>query len=174
MPAVIPLNPMEQQEYQRNHRWGAAIKAALIAAAILWIWPSGNPWTSYSQPSAAHVMGRPVSANPEATLLSLEALPAHLAHFAVAVVYGLIILPVIYRLRSWRALAAGIAVALVLYGINFAIFFFVAPQFTGKQEINVVLAHVLFGGIAAGVMRGFLRPPMRVDDAAPNPGPRYP
>jgi ABC-type transporter Mla maintaining outer membrane lipid asymmetry permease subunit MlaE len=108
------------------------------------------------------------------TQLSLEAMPAHLGHFAVASVYGLLILAVVYRLRTWRAIVAGIVVSLVLYGINFAAFRMFAPQFTGPWEFNVALAHVLFGGITAGVIRGFLRPPMSVDESQPNPGPRYP
>jgi hypothetical protein len=65
-------------------------------------------------------------------------------------------------------------VGLVLYGINFAAFRIFAPQFTGPYEFNVALAHVLFAGITAGVIRGFLRPPMRLDVSQPNPGPRYP
>jgi len=174
MPVAIELSPREQEQYRRSHRWGAAIKASLIAGAIVWLFPSGNPWTSFASPSAAHIMGRTVSMDPAATQLSLEAMPAHLAHFAVAIVYGLIILAVVYRLRSWRAILAGVISGLVLYGINFAAFRMFAPQFTGPWEFNVALAHVLFAGITAGVIRGFLRAPVRVDESQPNPGPRYP
>jgi hypothetical protein len=174
MPVAIELTPEEQSRFQRSHRWTAAIKASLIAAAVIWLFPSGNPWTSFARPSGAHIMGRPVSADQSITLFSMEALPAHLAHFAVGVVYGLIIGLMVYRLRSWRAILAGIIVSLVLYSINFAAFRMFAPQFTGVYELNVAIAHVLFGGIAAGVMRGFLRPPMRLDESQPNPGPHYP
>lgn len=149
------------------------MKAALIAAAVIWLFPAGNPWTSFA--SGTHIMGRPVNADQSITLFSIEAVPAHIAHFAVAIIYGLIIGLVVYQLRSWRAILSGIAVSLVLYGVNFAAFQMFAPQFTGgAYELNVFLAHVLFGGITAGVMRGFLRPPMRVDESAPNPGPHYP
>ena len=118
-------------------------------------------------------MGRPISLEPLA-LLSWETVPAHLAHFAYALVCGFIILGVVYRLRSWRAILAGVITALVIYGINFAAFHFAAPQFTGRYEFNVIVAHVLFGGVTAGVIRGFLRAPMRVDETQPNPGARYP
>jgi hypothetical protein len=174
MPAAIPLSPAEQERFRRSHRWIAVLQASLLAAAILWLFPSGNPWTAFAGPSATQVMGRPVSNNPAATILSLEALPAHLLHFAVAVAYGFAILPLAYRLRSWRAIFGGMAAGFALYAINFALFRALAPQFTGEQELNVVLAHVLFGGIAGGAMRGFLRPPQGVDENAPNPGPRYP
>jgi hypothetical protein len=172
MPVAVELSQAEQKEFQRSHRWGAAIKAGLVAGLILLLFPSGNPWTSFSRPSAAHIMGRPVSSDPTVTLLSASAIPAHTAHLAVSVVYGLIILAVVYRLRSGRAILAGIVTALVLYGVNFAAFRMFAPEFTGRHEINVVIAHVLFGGIAAGVIRGMLRPPMGLDHSQPNPGAR--
>ena len=174
MPAAIQLTSEEQSKFQRSHRWGASIKAALIAAAVIWLFPAGNPWTSFARPSGTHIMGRPVSSDQSITLLSIEAVPAHIAHFAVAIVYGLIIGLVVYRLRSWRAIVMGIVVSLALYAVNFAAFRMFAPQFTGAYEFNVIVAHVLFGGITAGVMRGFLRPPMRVDASVPNPGPHYP
>lgn len=174
MPAAIELSREEQDHYRRTHRWGAAIKASLLAAAIVWLFPSGNPWTSFARPSSVHVMGRPISNDADMTLFSLEAVPAHLLHFGVAVVYGFVILAAAYRLRSWRAIFAGIGLSLVLYGINFTLFRFLAPQLTGEYELNVALAHVLFGGITAGVIRGILRPPMRVDESQPNPGPHYP
>jgi hypothetical protein len=174
MPVAIELSPEEQTRYQRTHRWSAAVKASLLAAAIIWLFPGGNPWTAFALPSGAQIMGRPVSADRSITLLSTEAIPAYLGHFAVGLIYGFVILAVVYRLRSWRAIAAGIITGLVLYGINFAVFRAFAPQFTGPYEFNVALAHILFAGITAGVIRGLLRPPMGVDESKPNPGPHYP
>ena len=174
MPAAIELSPAEQKQFRRSHRWSAAIKAALLAGAIVWLFPSGNPWASFARPSGAHIMGRPVSADGSITQLSLAAVPAHLAHFGVSIIYGLIILAVVYRLRSWRAIAAGIVMGGILYAINFGAFKLFAPQFTGVCELNVAMAHILFAGITAGVIRGFLRPPVGVDNTRPNPGPRYP
>jgi hypothetical protein len=115
-------------------------------------------------------MGRPISSDPSITVLSAAAIPAHTAHLAVSIVYALIILAVVYRLRTWRAILAGVLTAIVLYGVNFAAFRAFAPEFTGHDEFNVVMAHLLFGGIAAGVIRGFLRPPMTLDETQPNPG----
>jgi hypothetical protein len=173
MPVAIQLSEQEQERFRRSHRWSAAIKASLLAGAIVWLFPAGNPWTSFSQRTGAQIMGRPISTEP-ITQLSWEAVPAHLGHFAYALVCGFIILGVVYRLRSWRAILAGIITGLVIYGINFAAFHFLAPQFTGRYEFDVIVAHVLFSGITAGVIRGFLRPPMRVDESQPNAGARYP
>jgi hypothetical protein len=83
------------------------------------------------------------------------------------------LLTAVYRLRAGKAILAGVIGGAVLYGINFIVFKAAAPQFTGAYEFNVALAHVLFGGIAAGCIRGFLRPPQKLDSTQPNPGPRY-
>jgi hypothetical protein len=173
MPVGIDLSPEDQEKFRRSHRWGAAAKAGLIAGAIVWLFPSGNPWTAFMSPSGAYIMGRPVSADQSITMMSAQALPAHAAHFVVSILFAMIILAVVWKLRSGKALFAGAATGLALYVINFAVFRAVAPQFTGAYEFNVALAHVLFGGIAAGCIRGFLRPPQMLDATQPNPGPRY-
>ena len=175
MPAAVELNPEEQERYRRGHRWGAAIKAGLLAGLIVLFVPSGNPWTAFARPSAAHIMGRSVTADQSVMLFSAEAIPVHLAHLAVGVLYALLLLLVIYRLHTWKAILAGVIGGLAFYGINFLMFRLFAPGLTGgTTEVNVLIAHVLFGGIAAGVIRGFLRPPQRLDNSQPNPGPRYP
>jgi hypothetical protein len=173
MPVAIELSEQEQERYRRSHRLGAAVKAGLIAAAVVWFWPAGNPWTSYMMPSGAFIMGRPISAEPSVTMFSLQAMPAHAAHFVVGILYALIILAVVFRLRAGKAIVAGVLASAALYGINYFVFRMAAPQFTGAYEFNVALAHVLFGGIAAGCIRGFLRPPQRLDPDQPNAGPRY-
>ena len=173
MPVAIDLSPEEQAHFRRSHRWGAAIKSGLIAGAIVWLFPAGNPWTSFMRPSGAYIMGRPVSADQSITMMSVQAIPAHIAHFVVSILFAMIVLAVVWKLRAGKALVAGALTGLVLYGINFAVFRMVAPQFTGAYELNVALAHVLFGGIAAGCIRGFLRPPQTLDMDKPNPGPVY-
>jgi hypothetical protein len=172
MPIATEMSQTDKEEYYHAHRWGAGIKAGLLAGLILLLFPSGNPWTAFSGPSAAHIMGRPISSDPSVIVTSAAAIPAHTAHLAVSVVYALIILAVVYRMRSWRAILGGIVTSLVLYGINFAAFRAFAPEFTGRYEFNVILAHILFGGIAGAVIRGFLRPPMLLDNSQPNPGAR--
>jgi uncharacterized membrane protein YagU involved in acid resistance len=169
MPIASELSPAAKEEYYRAHRWGAAIRAGLLAGALLLLFPSGNPWTAFARPSAAHIMGRPISSDPSITILSAAAIPAHTAHLTVSVVYALILLIVVHHMRSWRAILAGILTSLLLYGVSFATFRAFAPEFTGEYEINVLIAHLLFGGVAAGAIRGFLRPPMLLDQTRPNP-----
>jgi len=173
MPVAIDLSPEHQERFRRSHRFGAAIKAGLIAGAIVWLFPSGNPWTAFARPSGAYIMGRPVSAEQSITMMSAQAIPAHIAHFVVSILFAMIVLAVVWKLRAGKALLAGALTGLVLYGINFVVFRFVAPQFTGAYEFDVALAHILFGGLAAGCIRGFLRPPQQLDMNKPNPGPVY-
>lgn len=173
MPVAIDLSPEEQEQYRRSHRWGAAVKAGLIGGAVVWLWPGGNPWTAFMLPSGANIMGRPVMAEQSITMFSVQAIPAHIAHFVVSILFAFILLAVVYRLRAGKAILAGILAGLVLYAINYAVFRAVAPQFTGSYEVNVFLAHILFAGITTGVIRGFLRPPQRLDETKPNPGADY-
>jgi hypothetical protein len=172
MPVAIELSAEEKERFRRSHRWTAAIKASLIAGALVWIFPSGNPWTAFTRPSGAYIMGRPVTADESVTQFTAAAVPAHLAHFAVAVIYGFILLAVVYRLRSWRAFLAGGVTGLILYAINLAAFKLSAPQFTGAQEFNVAFAHFIFALVATGAIRGFLAPPKRLDKSQPNDGPQ--
>jgi hypothetical protein len=172
MPVAIELSAEEQERYRRTHWAGAALKAGLLAGAIVWLFPAGNPWTSYMFP--VHVMGRPITSDASMHMLSIASIPGHVAHFAVSVLYAFVLLGLIYRLRSWKAIVAGMVGGAVLYAIQFGVFRAFAPQFTGSFELNVILAHLLFGGIAAGAMRGFLRAPQKLDISQPNPGPQYP
>ena len=175
MPAAVELNPEQQERYRRTHRWSAAVKAGLLAGLIVLFVPSGNPWTAFARPSSAHIMGRSVTADQSITLFSAEAIPVYVAHLAASVLYACLLLLVVYRLHTWKALLAGVIGGLVFYAINFVVFRLFAPGLTGgTAEVNVAIAHVLFGGIAAGVIRGFLRPPQRLDASQPNPGARYP
>jgi hypothetical protein len=173
MPVAIDLSPEQQEQYRRSHRWGAALKAGLIASAVIWLFPSGNPWTAFMSPSGAYIMGRPVSADQSITMFSIQAIPAHIGHFVTGILYALILLALVFRLRAGKAILAGVIGGAVLYAINFAVFKMAAPQFTGPYEFNVALAHILFGGIAAACIRGFLRPPQQLDPSQPNSGPRY-
>lgn len=170
MPVAIKLNPEDEEQYRRSHRFGAALKAGLLAGAIVLLFPGGNPWTSYLGPPGGRIVGRPVGGGEAVGLLSMHAVPVHFAHFAVCVLYAFLLLPFVYHLRALKAVAAGALGGLVLYGLNYGIFRMMAPQLTGDFEINVALAHFLFGGLAAGAMRGFMRPPEKLDTTKPNPG----
>ena len=175
MPVAIELSPEEQKLYRRSHCWGAAIKAGLLAGFIVLLFPAGNPWTSLSFQNGGHIMGRSVTVDESVTMLSGTALAVYTAHLTVSVLYAMILLAAVYRLRTWRAIFAGIGGALVLYALNFAVYRAFAPELTGPfgREFNVAIAHLLFGGICAGAIRGFLRPPQHRDETQPNPGPQY-
>jgi hypothetical protein len=174
MPVSIELNEAEKEQYQRSHRISATLKAGLLAGAIVWLFPGGNPWTSFLGPVAPRVMGRPISADQSITFFSLAGISGHVAHFAASIACAFVLLAIVYRLHSWKAVVAGMIGGLALYGINFGIVRLFVPQLAGAYEFNVALAHVLFGAVAAGAIRGFLRPPQKLDPTKSNPGPVYP
>lgn len=172
MPNAIELSADEQEQFRKTHWVGAALKGGLLAGAIVWLFPGGNPWTSFARPSMTHLMGRSISEDPAANLFSLATLGALVGHLALSIVLAFLIVGVVYRLRSWKAILAGAFTGLALYGINYVIFRSFAAQLTGEYELNVSMAHFLFGMLAAGTIRGFLRPPQKFLPDEPNPGPR--
>jgi hypothetical protein len=172
MPVAIELSPEEQQHYRKTHWRGAAVKGGLLAGAIVWLFPSGNPWTSFARPSLAHVMGRSISDNAEAAFFTPTVFLATAGHFAVSILLALVIALVVIRLRSWKAILTGALCGLAFYGVNFLLYSQFLPRWRGEYELNVALAHLLFGALAAGAIRGFLRPPQKLDMTQPNPGAR--
>ena len=77
-------------------------------------------------------------------------LVATLVHFALSVVYGLILSRLIWRLRVLPSLLAGAAFGLFLYAINMHGFTTVFPWFEATRDWITVAVHVAFGMVAAG------------------------
>src|SRR5215212_3984357 len=134
VPVAIELSPSEQEHFRKTHWPGAALKGGLLAGAIVWLFPSGNPWTSFLRPSMAHIMGRTVSQDPNLGFFSGTTLLANAGHFALSILFAFVIAFVVLRLRSWRAVLAGALCGLAFYGINFAIWHQFMPRWRGEYE----------------------------------------
>lgn len=65
-------------------------------------------------------------------------------HLGLAVLYAAIMAQVVRHFRSWRALAAGGGMGLVLYLINFGVTWVVWPEFAGREG-QAVFSHFVFG-----------------------------
>lgn len=144
-----PVQPLEPEN--KDHlQWTAALGAPLIAGLILLIVPGGIPWSALSFFSPV-IMGRAV---PDHWNLPLSV--AIFFHFAIALVYGLIIALAVMRLTQWRAILAGGALGLILYGINFWVVSLWIPELRGSEP-TALLAHVVFGLTTAAAYRGLLR-----------------
>jgi hypothetical protein len=102
--------------------------------------------------AAAIVMGRGVLA-PAATFDGSVMLAATVVHFALSIVYGLILAAAISRLGPLSSFLAGAAFGLLLYAVNLYGFTTLFPWFEATRDAVTVAAHVAFGTVAAGAYR---------------------
>ena len=114
--------------------------------------------------AAAIVMGHAVLPPPTSFDWSLL-LVATLVHFALAVVYALLLCGFVGRLRTLPALAAGAAFGLGLYAINMYGFTAVFPWFAASRDWITAAAHTVFGIAVTGTYR--LIPARQPDHAEP-------
>ena len=126
-------------------RWGAAVLAGLIVGCWFLLLPRGIPWTSVTFFSAA-VIGRVMP--PDVPFLSATVL-----HFALSILYGLVIAVVVRRLRAELAILIGALAGLGLYLLNLAAVYFLFHWAYGSEPA-VAITHILFGAFAAGAYRG--------------------
>jgi len=130
--------------------WKPALLAGLIAGAVLLIIPRGSPW-SYLTFFSPVIMGRNLP-----TGVSLPLPVIWIIHLAVAEVYGLIISRLLVGVTQGRAILLGGAIGAVLYLINLGLVSAIWPAWRGAEAV-VFFTHVVFGLIAGGAYRGWLR-----------------
>ena len=103
-----------------------------------------NPWTPVRM-VAAIVMGeRALEAATPALSTSL-AIVALFVHFALSILYAVILSYLIYRLETLSALLVGALFGLALYVINFYAFTGLFGWFAAGRNWVSVVAHLLFG-----------------------------
>ena len=142
-------------------QWPAAVWAG-IAAGILSTLVQIALWFSFTDAlpdifyrdarfAAAIVMGPDVlsAADERASIM----LVATLVHFALSIVYGVIVSWLTAWLRAPLALAAGAIFGLALYALNLYGFTAAFPWFTASRGGITLAAHVAFGVVAAGAYR---------------------
>ena len=118
--------------------WLAAFHSGWITGCVLLVLPQGIPWARMAFSSGA-VMGR--TSGPPESIFSFGRIAMHLG---LAVLYAAIMAQVVRHFRSWRALAAGGGMGLVLYLINFGVTWVVWPEFAGREG-QAVFSHFVFG-----------------------------
>ncbi|NIQ57527.1 MAG: hypothetical protein GWN71_30280 [Gammaproteobacteria bacterium] len=74
---------------------------------------------------------------------------ALVAHFALSIVYAVILAWIVHRWRLGPALAAGAGYGLLLYLVNFYGFTAVFPWFAEARNAVSVFVHLVFGLVAA-------------------------
>jgi hypothetical protein len=142
--------------------WRGAVLSGIVAGIIatiaqiaLW-WAASEPLPGIlfrdARLTAAIVMGREVLPHPATFAWSIMWV-ATLVHFALSVVYGLMLALVISRLNTALALLAGAAFGLFLYAINMYGFTAIFPWFEATRDGITAAAHVVFGVVAAAVYK---------------------
>ena len=135
-------------------RWKRALQAGLIVGAIMFLLTRGIPWVGSGAIDPA-VMGREVSPGNEATPMFFFGVMS--LHFIVAVLYGLIIAPIVHGFRPFAAGAVGAVVGLVLYFISYAISGMLMEIPANQREWPSLAIHIIFGIVCAEVYKGMAR-----------------
>jgi len=136
----------------------AGIAAGVIATAIeiaLWtLHGDPLPATLYRDMrlAAAIAMGSAVLL-PPATFDTSVALVATLVHFALSILYALLLAPVIANLGRIASIATGALFGVALYVVNLFGFTIIYPWFAATRDAVTLTAHVAFGVAVAVVYR---------------------
>ncbi|MEX2583289.1 MAG: hypothetical protein WD766_08440 [Gemmatimonadota bacterium] len=135
--------------------WKAAAWAGVIAGAIFMmlemimvpLFLDGSPWGP-PRMIAAIVMGEGVLPPPATFDLGIV-MAAIIVHFVLSIVFAIILAFPASRLGFGAALGLGAAFGLLLYLVNFYGFTAIFPWFAMARNWVSVVAHILFGLIAA-------------------------
>ncbi|MEX2584071.1 MAG: hypothetical protein WD766_12390 [Gemmatimonadota bacterium] len=144
--------------------WKAAIWSGVIAGAIFMvlemmmvpIFLDGSPWGP-PRMIAAIVMGEGVLP-PPATFDFMILMVALVVHFALSIVFAIMLAFPIARMGFGAALAVGAGFGLLLYLVNFYGFTAIFPWFAMARNWVSIVAHILFGLIAAWSYKRFAEP----------------
>lgn len=137
----------KQQEARGRHRisWRGILAAAAVAGTWTFIFSGGSPWSSAGTMNA--IMGRDVPADHARFFMLL------IGHFAVALLYAILLGSVVYRFRLVAALGAGIGVGAVLYACNYLVFHAIGGTMQ-SGEGRAILTHAVFAIFATLIYKG--------------------
>jgi hypothetical protein len=137
--------------YGASIRWSSALLAGLGAGVVVGLLSHGIPWFT-SGAIAPAVMGRylapPETVNPVWNVITL------FSHGVVSLVYGILIAFAASKLKGLLALAAGGLAAMLLYLVNFLAFTYLVQVPWTASESAVLLTHIVFGFLSAGLYKG--------------------
>jgi uncharacterized membrane protein YagU involved in acid resistance len=145
--------------------WGSAVIAGLVAGVFYLLWAmllmptlgdAPSPWAP-ARMIAAILLGTEVLP-PPATFDAGIVAAAMVAHFALSIIYGLVLAPIIAGMTRTTALVTGAVFGFAIYVINFYGFVVLFPWFVeGRGWIGAV-GHVLFGVVLAWAYKALAGP----------------
>lgn len=137
--------------------WQAAVYAGIIAGALFLLvllvgYPlatGGTPWTVFRF-IGAMVLGRSVLP-PPVTFDAGVVITAVLLHFALAILYTLVLAFIIHRWQLLISILGGALFGFCLYLINLFTFTTFFAWFYPARAWPFAVVHILFGAVAGGV-----------------------
>ena len=137
--------------------FAAGILATVVQVTLWFVLTDALPEILYRDArfAAAIVMG-PGALSPTAPRAPVL-LAATLVHFALSIVYGVIVSGLTARLRMHAALLAGGVLGLALFVVNMYGFTALFPWFAASRDGITLAAHIAFGVVAAGAYRVAVR-----------------
>ncbi|MBI5450711.1 MAG: sodium:proline symporter [Gammaproteobacteria bacterium] len=141
--------------------WSGVIAGIVATAVQLALWSAGPdvlPEILYrdARLTAAIVLGRSVLP-PPATLAWGVMAVATLIHFALSIIYSMILAGFIARLAVLPALLVGTGYGVALYVINLYGFTVIFPWFAASRDGITLLSHAVLGVIMAGAYKLWTR-----------------
>lgn len=137
--------------------WRAAIQASLIAGIFFLLLNliltnltfGTNGWVVIRL-LASLGLGEEILA-PPASFDALALVVALIIHFALALVFGLLIAYIIHRGGLITGIIGGAILGLALYAINFYTLTLFFPWFFALRSWVMVVTHILFGALVGGI-----------------------
>lgn len=137
--------------------WRAAVQASTIAGIFFLILNlafmkftfGANGWVLIRL-LASLVLNKAILA-PPATFDATALLVALITHFALSLVFGLLIAYIVHRGGLIVGIVGGAILGLALYAINFYTLTVFFPWFFALHTWVMVMTHIIFGALAGGV-----------------------
>ncbi|WP_417903642.1 sodium:proline symporter [Burkholderia territorii] len=135
--------------------WAACCAAVCSTIIELLLWPIAGEDAIHdllrdARLTAAIVMGRSILGAPadfDPTIMGV----ATMVHAVLSLAYTVVLAKLVRGRSLGAALLAGAAFGLVLYGINLHAFTAIFPWFVAVRGVITLVAHLVFGVVAAGV-----------------------
>jgi hypothetical protein len=157
--ATADVTPARSTMDWKSAIWSGLLAGVVFLALELILVPllqGDSPWGP-PRMIAAIGMGKEVLP-PPATFDLTVIWVAMLIHFALAIVYGLILALIIHRLSMGLAIIAGALFGWGLYTMNFHGFASVVPWFAMTRGGLSIFVHLVFGVVAALAYKRLQRP----------------
>ena len=144
--------------------WRAAIWASVIAGVVFAVIETLLAWAVKGQSPWAplHMIGA-IGLGPDALVppdtFDLKVISTSVAiHFALAIIYGVILAFALQRLGMASAVVLGALYGLALYVINFYGFTRFFPWFADARDWVSILSHIVQSGLMAGLYKTMAQP----------------